>query len=50
MRGATEASGRAMEIHANLKCLGTRLPPQVGDSRGLPNEVMGAKTGQCTNV
>ena len=37
-------------IHGSLKCWGNAPAPQVGDSEGSPNEVSGAKTGQCTNV
>jgi len=37
-------------IHGSLKCWGNSPAPQVGDSQGLPNEVTGAKTGQCTNL
>jgi hypothetical protein len=37
-------------IHGSLMCWGNSPAPQVGDSEGLPNEVTGAKIGQCTNV
>ena len=37
-------------IHGNLRCWGNSPAPQVGDSEGLPNEVTGAKMGQCTSV
>jgi len=37
-------------IHGNLNCQGNDPPPQVGDSAGAPNQVTGAKTGQCSNV
>ena len=34
-------------IHGSLKCTGNSPAPQVGDSEGSPNQVTGAKTGQC---
>jgi hypothetical protein len=34
-------------IHGSLKCSGNSPAPQVGDSEGSPNQVTGAKTGQC---
>jgi hypothetical protein len=37
-------------IHGNLNCAGNDPAPQVGDSEGLPNEVTGQKTGQCTGL
>lgn len=37
-------------IHGSLICRGNSPAPQVGDSEGLPNEVTGSKTGQCTSV
>jgi hypothetical protein len=37
-------------IHGSLMCSGNSPAPQVGDSEGLPNDVTGAKTGQCTAV
>ena len=37
-------------IHGSLNCQGNSPAPQVGDSEGAPNQVTGAKTGQCSNV
>jgi hypothetical protein len=37
-------------IHGSLQCSGNSPAPQVGDSEGLPNQVTGQKSGQCTNV
>jgi hypothetical protein len=37
-------------IHGSLNCAGNSPAPQVGDSGGSPNQVTGAKTGQCTDV
>jgi hypothetical protein len=37
-------------IHGNLNCQGNSPAPQVGDSEGLPNQVTGRKTGQCTSL
>jgi len=37
-------------IHGSLNCHGNSPAPQVGDSEGAPNQVTGAKTGQCSNV
>jgi len=37
-------------IHGSLNCQGNSPAPQVGDSGGAPNQVTGAKTGQCSNV
>ena len=37
-------------IHGSLNCRGNSPAPQVGDSEGAPNQVTGAKTGQCSNV
>jgi hypothetical protein len=34
-------------IHGSLNCSGNSPAPQVGDSGGSPNQVTGAKTGQC---
>ena len=34
-------------IHGSLRCTGNSPAPQVGDSEGSPNQVTGAKTGQC---
>jgi hypothetical protein len=34
-------------IHGSLNCAGNSPAPQVGDSEGSPNQVTGAKTGQC---
>jgi hypothetical protein len=37
-------------IHGSLKCSGNSPAPQVGDSEGSPNQVTGAKSGQCAAV
>jgi len=37
-------------IHGSLRCWDNSPAPQVGDSEGLPNDVTGAKTGQCASV
>ena len=37
-------------IQGSLNCRGNSPAPQVGDSGGAPNQVTGAKTGQCSNV
>jgi hypothetical protein len=37
-------------IRGTLNCAGNSPAPQVGDSEGLPNQVTGAKTGQCTDL
>jgi hypothetical protein len=37
-------------INGSLNCSGNSPAPQVGDSEGLPNQVNGAKTGQCANL
>jgi hypothetical protein len=37
-------------IHGSLNCTGNSPAPQIGDSEGSPNQVTGAKTGQCTNL
>jgi len=37
-------------IHGSLMCWDNSPAPQVGDSEGLPNDVTGAKTGQCSSV
>jgi hypothetical protein len=37
-------------IHGSLNCSGNSPAPQVGDSEGSPNQVTGAKTGQCANL
>jgi hypothetical protein len=37
-------------IHGNLRCAGNSPAPQVGDSEGSPNDVTGAKTGQCAGL
>ncbi|HET9322303.1 MAG TPA: hypothetical protein VFO03_00375 [Gaiellaceae bacterium] len=37
-------------IHGNLNCSGNSPAPQVGDSEGSPNQVTGAKTGQCAGL
>jgi hypothetical protein len=37
-------------IHGSLNCAGNSPAPQVGDSEGSPNQVTGAKTGQCADL
>lgn len=37
-------------IHGSLSCFGNSPAPQIGDSEGSPNQVTGAKTGQCANL
>jgi hypothetical protein len=37
-------------IHGSLNCSGNSPAPQVGDSEGEPNQVTGAKTGQCAGL
>jgi hypothetical protein len=37
-------------IHGNLNCAGNDPAAQVGDSEGLPNQVTGRKTGQCSGL
>src|SRR5205823_13663665 len=37
-------------IHGSLRCAGNSPAPQIGDSEGSPNQVTGAKTGQCANL
>jgi hypothetical protein len=37
-------------IHGSLNCSGNSPAPQVGDSEGSPNQVTGAKKGQCANL
>ncbi len=37
-------------IHGSLSCSGNSPAPQIGDSEGSPNEVTGAKTGQCASL
>jgi hypothetical protein len=37
-------------IHGSLNCSGNSPAPQIGDSEGSPNQVTGAKTGQCANL
>jgi hypothetical protein len=37
-------------IHGSLNCTGNSPAPQIGDSEGAPNQVTGAKTGQCAVV
>jgi hypothetical protein len=37
-------------IHGSLRCGGNSPAPQVGDSEGSPNQVTGAKTGQCAGL
>jgi hypothetical protein len=37
-------------IHGSLNCSGNDPAPQVGDSEGSPNQVTGAKTGQCAGL
>lgn len=38
------------DIRGSLKCSGNSPAPQVGDSGGAPNEVTGAKLGQCKMI
>jgi hypothetical protein len=35
-------------IKGSLNCTGNSPTPQIGDSEGSPNNVTGAKTGQCS--
>jgi hypothetical protein len=35
-------------INGNLNCAGNSPAPQFGESGGSPNNVTGAKTGQCS--
>jgi hypothetical protein len=37
-------------INGALNCTGNTPAPQIGDSEGSPNQVNGAKTGQCANL
>jgi len=37
-------------INGSLNCSGNSPAPQVGDSEGSPNQVNGAKTGQCAGL
>jgi hypothetical protein len=37
-------------IQGSLKCSGNSPAPQIGDSEGSPNQVTGAKTGQCAGL
>jgi hypothetical protein len=37
-------------IHGSLNCADNSPAPQVGDSEGSPNQVTGAKTGQCAGL
>src|SRR5215216_4620685 len=37
-------------IHGSLSCSGNSPAPQIGDSEGSPNQVTGAKKGQCAGV
>ena len=37
-------------IHGSLNCSGNSPAPQIGDSEGSPNQVTGAKTGQCVGL
>jgi hypothetical protein len=37
-------------IHGSLNCSGNDPAPQTGDSEGSPNNVTGAKTGQCAGL
>jgi hypothetical protein len=37
-------------IHGSLNCTGNSPAPQIGDSEGSPNQVTGARTGQCSNL
>jgi hypothetical protein len=37
-------------IHGTLNCAGNSPAPQIGDSEGSPNQVTGAKKGQCAGL
>jgi hypothetical protein len=37
-------------IYGSLNCAGNSPAPQIGDSEGSPNQVTGAKTGQCASL
>jgi hypothetical protein len=37
-------------INGSLNCAGNSPAPQIGDSEGSPNNVTGAKTGQCASL
>jgi hypothetical protein len=37
-------------IRGSLNCAGNSPAPQIGDSEGSPNQVTGAKTGQCAGL
>ena len=37
-------------IHGSLRCEGNSPKPQIGDSKGSPNQVTGPKTGQCEGL
>jgi hypothetical protein len=37
-------------IQGSLNCSGNSPAPQIGDSEGSPNQVSGAKTGQCAQL
>jgi hypothetical protein len=37
-------------INGGLRCSGNSPAPQIGDSEGSPNQVNGAKTGQCADL
>jgi hypothetical protein len=37
-------------IHGSLRCSGNSPAPQIGDSEGSPNQVTGAKMGQCAGL
>ncbi len=37
-------------IHGSLSCSGNSPAPQIGDSEGSPNQVTGAKKGQCAGL
>jgi hypothetical protein len=37
-------------IIGGLNCAGNSPAPQIGDSEGSPNRVVGGVTGQCVNV
>lgn len=37
-------------IYGSLNCVGNDPAPQIGDSEGSPNNVTGAKTGQCVGL
>jgi hypothetical protein len=42
--------GATVEGYNSLNCAGNSPAPQIGESEGSPNEVTGAKTGQCAGL